>query len=264
MTCYQLLTSRFSSVKNFLKNRLQKNKKGVALFIVLAAMATLSILDTLCKEHGLNGIAATRASIPPLIGFQGASAWANGVEHQAAVTDDTTRFNDAVIHYIQTHHVRNVLLSAVWGDYHGADAAALRPFLLDTLRQLKEAGARVWILRDVPRPQWDVPRALAYSVLFPQPGSGKLVIPPTYYDHDRLLQDQLFQGISSSDVTLLDPTDLFLNSNHELIVEAEGRSLYFDGGHLSTYGAARLRPLFEPMLNSLAPNPEPDPGPEKK
>ena len=39
MTCYQLLTKRFHR----LKSRLQKNRKGVALFIVLAAMATLSI-----------------------------------------------------------------------------------------------------------------------------------------------------------------------------------------------------------------------------
>ena len=208
------------------------------------AMMILSLLDTLCKEHAVRGVAATHSATLPLLDWEDHDKW--------SLKEDSVPYNQAVIKYIKNNQVGDVVLAACWGNCD-VDPIGSHRCLIETINALRDSGARVWVMRDVPRPGWDVPRALTLAVMFHAQGPEGLVFPLTDYHKDLLVQDQLFQGISSpsSDTTILDPTKLFLNPKNQIIVLENNKCLYFDSSHLSVVGAMKLRPLFEPIFNGM-------------
>ncbi len=67
-------------------------------------------------------------------------------------------------------------------------------------------------------------------------------------------QNPIFEGLVEHfpSVTILDPTEYLVNSNHLCRVVDDGKVLYYDGNHLSEAGAMLLRPLFEPIFVGIA------------
>jgi hypothetical protein len=220
------------------------------------AMATLSLLNVLCEEHSVRGLAATRAGNAPLLGFKSQVVW-RGIK---TVQEDSIPYNDAVLAYIRKNHISNVVLAAKWAGYNydsntDADIARLHRCLIDTLNGLNEAGAKTWILGQVPSPGLNVPRVLSSAVIFGCKDPEGPFFPLTAYFKDRRIQDQIFDGISAYGATVLDPAKSFLNPENRLVVADGGKSLYFDDNHLSVAGAMKLRPLFEPIFESMVEKP---------
>jgi len=209
------------------------------------AMVTLSILDALCKEHHVRGLAATHSSTAPLLGFES--------EGPHSLKQDSIPYNNAVVSFIQAKHVGDVILPAMWG-YYGSNTSELHRCLLETIAALKASGARIWIMRQVPRPGWNVPRVLASALMFGDRNPENLVFPLADYHQDSLIQNQIFKGIAPPDVTFLDPTKFFFKPDNQLLVVEGDKCLYFDDHHLSVAGAAKLRPLFEPIFTKMAEN----------
>jgi peptidoglycan/LPS O-acetylase OafA/YrhL len=203
------------------------------------AMAILSMVDALCREHGVAGLAATHSSTAPLLGLASDSP--------ISLHADSIPYNDGVMNFIKKRQIPDVVLVARWSSY-GDNPRRLRSYLDETIRSLKEAGARVWIMRDVPRLEMNVPRSLALFVYFGGTNPEGPVFSLDYYHQDAVFQDELFHGISSLGVTMLDPCPLFFNPQGRVIVQENGKPLYFDDHHLSSVGAAKLRNLFEPLF----------------
>ena len=63
-------------------------------------------------------------------------------------------------------------------------------------------------------------------------------------------QDPIFEGLHTriANVTVLDPTDLFVTPKGLCRVAADGKALYWDNHHLTVAGAMMLRPLSEPIF----------------
>jgi hypothetical protein len=207
-------------------------------------MTTLSLLDQLCRAHGVRGVAATHSSTLPILGYES--------RVDDSLQKETTPFGQAVIAFVRQNHVDDVLLAGRWSVAHD-DAVQVHNDLVKTIHALKAAGARVWILRDVPRPGWNVPRVLATTVILGQHDPQGLTFPPTYYDSDAPIEDRILGGLDSTGATILDPTKLFLTAQGRLIVAEDGRALYFDEHHLSVAGAMKLRPILEPVFAGMGP-----------
>lgn len=120
--------------------------------------------------------------------------------------------------------------------------------LSQTVMQLREAGARVWIVKQAPRQRGDVPRAAATEVR-----AGRdpelLGIPLAEHVERRKGTEALFEVARAAGADVLDPADYLVDARGICMAVVDGRSLYADYHHLSTYGAMRVRPLFEQVLN---------------
>ena len=128
---------------------------------------------------------------------------------------------------------------------------SLRRHLHETLRALQESGAEVWILRQVPKPGWNVPRGLAAAARwgFRDPKSMTLAL--SEHEAEFRRQDPLFSGLTEEfpKVRVIDPTPCFLDeAKKACLTSRDGRSWYSDDDHLSVTGAMQLRSVLEPLF----------------
>jgi len=204
------------------------------------AMAVMPALDILCKAHAVRGVAATHSSTAPLVGY---------LSHFKYSLADSIAFNDAVVEFIRRERLSDVLIVAVWGGY-GGETDQLHRGLLATINALKNSGARIWIMKQVPEQHWSVPQALASAVMFGRNPEG-LGLPLVEYRRASRRQELVFDGVAGRGVTVLDPTQFFVNDANLCRVAKDGKALYRDTEHLTTYGAMLLRPLFEPIFEGI-------------
>ncbi len=213
------------------------------------ASAAMPVIEALCADHGLRGATAMYAGTAPLIGFR-----SNGLPGQKSLA-----FNDAVLAHVRDRRPAHVLLAAKWGGYidqHG-DIQVVRAGLERTLHALDATGARVWILRQVPKPRTHVPRSLGVAILHGR-DPGRLAIPQEDHLRDKRRQDPLFAGLAEAFpfTRVLDPAPLFAEDAGYRLSLA-GEALYCDDSHLSRAGALALRPLLEPVFAAM-PGTSPD------
>jgi hypothetical protein len=201
-------------------------------------MAILPVIDDLCKAFDRRGVAAVHSSSPPLIGFV-------PTHPLNSLLRDNAPFQEAVCSYAKKHRIKHVVLAAHWQAY---DKEQLREGVAATLEAYKGSGIKLWFMLDVPNQPWNPPRVLANSV-------GKEIDPETLglsiEVHRKIYKDlePVFNQVIGSEGALLDPTPHFLNEHHGICRCAkDGRSLYWNGDHLSTWGAKQLLPLFEPLF----------------
>jgi hypothetical protein len=159
-------------------------------------------------------------------------------------------FNDAVVRFIRSNRISNVIIIARWDYYVTEDKGTdrLHRGIMATIEALQNSGAKIWIMRQVPKYSWNVPKALASAVLHGH-DPEQLGQPVAEQRIQMQIQNPIFEGISSSNVTILDPTDFFVDGSGRCRVAKDGKSLYFDTDHVNLAGAFMLRPLFEPIFD---------------
>ncbi len=202
------------------------------------AMAVTPVLDDLCRQYARRGVEATQSATAPVLGF---------VSRGEGLGDDSPAFASAVLKFIAQRHVKNVIITAYWSWYPAPDS--LQTNLLTTVRAITASGARVYVLKDVPVPGFDVPRITAITALH-HGDLDQLGITPEKYERSNGKFDQTFEQISRMGATVLDPTSYFLNRAGLYGVVQNGQVLYCDSHHLSVEGARLLEPLFEPVFRT--------------
>ena len=158
----------------------------------------------------------------------------------------------------------HVLLSARWAAY-GAELylydAQMRPTspadskivferrFNETIARLRDLGVEIWLVRQVPAQLFDVPQQLARAEwLGASPPPGK---PTSAYIERQAFVDDRFEEVMGPGVHVIDPAAM-LCDEALCRTQADGRSVYKDAGHLSVYGALWIRPIFDPLVASLA------------
>ena len=202
------------------------------------AAAILPAIDALARKHGVRAAAATHLSTMPLLGYESRGEF--------SLRGDSPAFNQAVVDFVRAERVRAVLLVAAWHGYDD-EGGRMRRGLRATVAALREAGATIWIMKQVPQHDVDVPKALAAAVLFGRPLEGQAVTLEQHRSASRV-QDQMFSEIASPGVRILEPLPFFTAETDRGRTAADGMSLYRDSHHLSTRGAIRLMPLFEELF----------------
>ncbi len=203
------------------------------------AMAVTPVLDDLCRRFSRRGIQATQSATAPVLRYVSTAG--------TSLKENSPAFANAVLTFIAQRHVRNVIITAHWSSYPASDS--FKTNLLATVRAVLDVGARVYVVKDVPVPGFDVPRIAATTAMH----HGDLEqLGVTREQHQMSNRDlrQTFEQISQMGATVLDPADYFLNRNGIYGVVRNGQVLYWDSNHLTVEGSKLLAPLFEPVFHN--------------
>lgn len=221
------------------------------------AMAVLPAIDTLLKEKGMAGVAATHATTVPVLGW-----YATNTEW--GLNDKAIDFSNSIIAYIQEQSIPSVLLVAYWSFYKSeceGSSGSMDAALLTTVRRLIDMGTHPYILLDVPSQSFDVPDMLIRSTVLNQ-NLESLYTKPSAENQFDLIDAEIIAKLSELGATLIDPKPKFLDSDAQrYIIQLGETPLYMDPHHLTPKAATlMLLPLLREanlFQETLAEMPQP-------
>ena len=197
------------------------------------AMSLLPLLDKLGKTYKKKGEASVASSTIPLLDTD--------TTNQYSLKNESRLWNEKTYTYITNQGIRCVIIVAMWNAYK--DNININN-VKKTISKLINGGATVIILKQVPYPDFDVPKALALNSWR---GKNKdIYIAKKDVINKNRFQDELFAQIPhSKNLIIIDPSNFFRRIDGNYSVENNGRALYCDSNHLSVSGALFLLPAFE-------------------
>src|ERR1017187_5078930 len=201
------------------------------------AMVLTPVLDELCRRFSWRGVQATHSLTAPVLNYVSTEA--------VELHGDSPMFNRAVLDYIGKKHVRNVIIAAYWRRYAASDE--LKTNLLLTVNAVMKLGARVYIMRDVPKQGSFLASKTAFAILHHHDLTQIGITIEEHQEANRGLT-QMFDEVSGTGATVLDPAEYFLNDKGHYVVAKNNQVLYWDESHLTVEGSHLLTPLFEPIF----------------
>lgn len=214
-------------------------------------------IDQTLKSNSLAAAFATHGGFPPLL-----DAWCLGRPSEAILT-----WNDAVMSYIREREISDVVLVARWTMYveglpNGSrevivvdsetkpdqelDGSTMARSLARTINAIEQAGARVWILTQVPTQQGLPARRSFFAATF---GSGDVKGSSFAWNQDRHHKaNAIIDQMRSANTNVLDTWQFCFDESKDSKVADENGWYYHDDNHLSAYGAKQL---LAPLLNQL-------------
>ena len=221
------------------------------------ADAMMPAFKALSEENGNAGLFASSTSCPPLVGVK--------VKGRGEV-EECKDFNDEMLSFIERHESAAVILIAYWSIYLDSDLLIAdistgpkegreSPFVagLDrTLRSLSSTNRKIWLVQQVPVANFDPPSALAMAE---RKGIDRDILRLSIDSHKastRTVNEIFAQALKQYRYSLVNPQEV-LCDQVGCDIEYDGRSLYRDYHHLSTYGAQYMRPSFERILTNTLP-----------
>lgn len=198
------------------------------------AMSLIPELERLAQEQRCKVVVATHTGAPPLLNYPAPST--------CTLKDDLGPWNQAVVDHIARQRPPTVLLVARWNYQLKAQ---WEDSLAQTVSAITGSGSRCALMLETPVYGFDPRKALARALLWG--GNPELL---GLLPEDYALQVEPIREKASKvkDLQVLDPTSIFLgNQPRTRLIEA-GQSLYRDDTHLNPRGAARLRPLLDPLV----------------
>lgn len=165
-------------------------------------------------------------------------------------------FSKATFDYlVATPTIRQVVLVSRWAPLRAASSAPLAgttgmsvaASLTQVVVQLAAAGKHVWLVSPVPDVKTLVPRALYLKSLGLESDFELRPSEAAFYIAQKNTLSLLGELADRPGVSLISPHEV-LCSGGWCEVEREGRPLYFDDNHLTTYGAKWVGTIFEPVF----------------
>ena len=229
------------------------------------AMAVGELVNDLAAKHNVHGVAAVRLMTTPVPG-----TWRPIHKHVSVP------WNDAVMRYIREKRIPNVILASRWavnieGRFNGSHETlivdeqtktvsptesreVLRRGLRRLLSALEDQGTKVWVIGQVPVQPSNVARTTQVAALLnrtPPKGVGLASHSLRLKNAHKIINDVTQQ----TNASFVDPVQYCFDANDTSIIGGNGRSYYFDGSHLSPYGAEQLlTECFDPILAEIAAN----------
>lgn len=206
------------------------------------AMTLAPVVSSWCEELGESGLLAAHSATVPMFGYYRQSR--SGLDSRGPA------WAEAVFELIRKHRIPEVILTAYWKESTGRDPDPFASALLKTVQRLSGAGARVWLVLDVPELPFEVPRALAFHQKLPWLVTDPRRLATTREEHaenNRLLL-RLAPELAKAGARVLDPSSLLFNQDGRCKIEQDGVPLYGDSHHLTIPGTLLLRPLFKPVF----------------
>ncbi|MHC8369163.1 acyltransferase family protein [Pseudomonas sp. ZT5P21] len=181
-------------------------------------------------------------------------------------------FNQQTMEQVRRLQIKDVVLAGNWTLYvYGREdgdktvllkqhddtpqaEARMAAALKARVAAIREAGAQVWLFKEVPQQRKGSVARLTSLARIGRSTEGQGRPLQEHLERERFLDD-LFDSMSAADlgVHVIDPTPLMCGEQ-VCHIEVNGRSQYRDEGHLSDAGSARLSPLFTPLLLSTTHN----------
>jgi len=208
------------------------------------AKSIVPALAAWCVEERAAGRVAAYSATAPVIGFHRKS--------RGGLNTRSHAWSAAVLEIIRREKIPDTVLTALWSKCPGDDPAAFGAALLDTVRRLREAGTRVWIMLDVAGHDFMVSKALAFHTMHPAVFRDPRRLGRTLQDYrdDNAVIESLRPALEKAGARVLDPAPLLFGPDGRALIEADGKALYQDDNHLTHEGALHLKSLFEPVFKN--------------
>lgn len=225
------------------------------------ADALMPLIGSMATEQRISGIFAAASSCVPLLGVH--------MDRR----DGCARLGDSVVALVRRRRIHDVILVAYWSVYTdgwelppvppgpfltsrapgdtGSSRLVFSRALSRTIDTLLAAGARVWIIEQVPSQPFNVPRWLATTA---KRGGDPSHLGRPVAEHQarqRFVAAVFARVANGRTVITVDPAAALCDARL-CPASAGGRSLYADNNHLSTFGATHLRNLLRPMFAAIA------------
>lgn len=229
------------------------------------ARALASAIDTSAKMNGVAGRIATKAACPPLL----------SIERPGRKTCE--EFNEKILEYLsESPSIKKVFLVARWAlslegtrykKEHGKPVKLVDNLTVNnvtmnnevlfgvgltrTVDELQKIGKDVVIVKTIPEVGYDVPNAYHISKLTNRDLNE--LIAPTVGEYNQRNQKvfSIFDVFEEEkDVMIINPA-LYLCGDQHCKVLSDGKVLYRDDDHLSTFGARSISPVFESAMRSF-------------
>lgn len=172
-----------------------------------------------------------------------------------SLSDKNPEWSQSILSQVESNKIRNIILVARWSGFYNAvsygknnpkDAInELNDLILKTIARIQRAGARVFILREVPNHKTSVPKALIKKEYFGNDilkyHASKETLASQNKQFDLLEEKMIEAGAKIIDVSHL----LFDKENQVYRMNCGGEALYYDNHHLTFFGARYLSEAFK-------------------
>ncbi|AWM94968.1 acyltransferase [Pseudomonas sp. 31-12] len=223
------------------------------------ATALIPVFDEGAQKHGISVILTSSPGCIPV----------EGLEHDQRCV----RFNRRVEQALKPQTVGDVVLVARWSLYLYGDAKGdfghalkdsqgrydrthaeqrLAEGLQATVRQLRNGGHRVWLIKEAPLQPFSPPYRLSRLAMLHRPTDDVGLAVAEHFKRQAFIS-QLFAQVAAANpgVTVVDPAPLLCDQAGLCRAELDGHSLYTDDNHLSEVGARFIAPVLDPLFNRL-------------
>ena len=229
------------------------------------ARALATAVDTSAQKEGVSGRLITLSACPPLLGVDRTDI------------KFCYQYNESVIQYIETHpELETVILAGRWAlsangerykteeesnvelidvlssEQSGTNAQIFEIGINRTVERLIELNRNVVIVMPIPEVGYDVPSS--YTIAFRTGRDLNEIIAPTfdeYAQRNQIVNSVLFKMMNHYDVLLINPAATLCDQSICKVV-VDGRPLYRDGNHLSTFGSLLISSLFDSFFSTMA------------
>lgn len=225
------------------------------------ARAVAGLLGSLGKEHGVEVVAAVQSGSPPLLGTYALRGHDSllGIPEEVRKLLETENFDAVVLVgrwplYLDGGGSDQRLLRSAEVDSRTPEEAAevFEQAYAETLAFLAPRTDQVWTMQAVAEQESHVPEMLMR--LASRNRDLDLLSRPTeeFRRRDAAVNERISRIASEAATEVLDPFPFFTSDEGIYRISLDGRSLYWDEDHLSQHGAELLRPLFEPIFESIS------------
>ncbi len=229
------------------------------------AEAILPALNLMAQRYGVTGQIFFHHSCMPLLAIGEAG-------------DDCDNFNRAAAESIQTQRISHVFLVAQWSSADQLTIPVIGPsksnepmrraletdreaqtMLSDTLKTLRNAGSKVYIVQDNPIQPYDVADVVIVATSQHRSIDG-LGVEKDVATYKASKVDMDFRRAEDlGQISYVETRDLLCPASFCPIAK-NGLAIYYDTNHLSSFGASILAPALDPIFRRLV-HPLPRAGP---
>lgn len=212
-------------------------------------------LDLLAVENGITGFHISRPNCPPILNVSSRNPVC--APHNTAVRD-----------LVLDRGIQAVLLSGAWVGYQehpnlltpisgsaftptsSVPSTVIAEGLAETARTLMADGVEVYLVRDVPRFEFDPPRRLFGALRF---GADVEEVGQDYAEYERYMApfDAIFDQLEQEGARIIDLPGILCDGTF-CPVSIESTVLYRDNNHLSIAGSEFVKSTLEPFFGQFA------------
>jgi len=191
-------------------------------------------VEAMCRQLGIRGYRASRSETASLLDWG---------------SEDVRRHNDAIFRWIERERPTVVVLASRWEKAlrTSEDEESLRT----TVERIRGLGVSVSVMRQVASQQKDIPKALARAELLGDDVED-VGVPVALHEKVTQRSNETIDRVEAAvpGLLVLDPIP-YLSREERCVAQVDGRPLYYDYQHLTTFGAEQLTPMFAALWKTV-------------
>ena len=229
------------------------------------ARALIPAINKVAQEHQISGYSLVHTATPPLI----------GIDRPNFKTDNynisRTLLNQNILSFIKQYpKIKTVFLAGAWSLWTNnvdgwfdinrempnnmGSKLLVKEGLMRTIRALLLSNRKVVVIAMVPELSSDLPRySYLRSRFYNVYKNRQIGTTMEYYDKRNDLTKQLMEDFhDNSNVIFIHPEKILFVNNSNSISSINGKLLYRDERHLSTFGSIFVAPVFNEVFRQMA------------